>query len=302
MPGCSHAEPLVPPGGGAYFYGVALFLLSTFALLALVYLGLCLFYWWFQERFLFVRFTLPEQYRFTTPLPHEELWLDRPDGARLHALHFTVPRPKGAVLYLHGNTGSLRRWQRRAPQFTSLDHAVFMPDYRGFGKSRGPLSEAALLADAQAWYQQLAALYGEDRITVYGRSMGTGMAVPVAAHHRPRALVLESPYADLLDVARNYLAILPYRWLLRYRFRNDLAMKRVSCPVYIFHGKRDPIVPYGSGLKLYAAAPSGIHREMISFRKGFHSNLPGFPRFKRKMREIFSAPPVKDRDSLAGMP
>src|SRR5690606_30755402 len=124
------------------------------------------------------------------------------------------------------------------------------------------------LADAQAWYERLAELHPEERITVYGRSMGTGMAVPVAAHHAPRALVLESPYADLLDVARNYLAILPYRWLLKYRFRNDVAIKRVRCPVFIFHGKRDPLVPYSSSLKLYAAAPTGVHREMISFAKG----------------------------------
>lgn len=96
-----------------------------------------------------------------------------------------------------------------------------------------------MLADAQAWYDRLTVIYGEQNIVVYGRSMGSGMAVPVAAHRDPRLLVLESPYADLLDVARNFLAILPYKWLLKYRFRNDVAMKRVKCPVYIFHGKRE---------------------------------------------------------------
>lgn len=276
---------------------MTLFILSTLGLLTLVYLGVCLFYWWFQERFLFVRFTLPEDFKFSKKWPHEELWMERPDGARLHALYFPVADSKGAVLYLHGNTGSLRRWQSRAPRFTNLGHAVLMPDYRGFGKSKGKLSEEALLADAQAWYMRLAGIHGEGNITVYGRSMGTGMAVPVAAHHEPRALVLESPYADLLDVARNYLAILPYKWLLKYRFRNDVAMKRVTCPVYIFHGKRDPLVPYSSGLKLYAATPTNLHRELISFEKGYHSNLPGFPRFRRKLREILNGPArVKDRD------
>lgn len=274
---------------------MTLFILSTLALLALVYFGVCLFYWWFQEKFIFVRFTLPATYKFRFTQAFEELHMERPDGASLHALHFTVGKPAGAVLYLHGNTGSLRRWGKRAPRFTALGHAVLMPDYRGYGKSTGKLSEAALHADALAWFDRLAHLYGEANVVVYGRSLGTGMAVPLAAQRSPRALVLESPFADLLDVARHYLAILPYRWLLKYRFRNEVAIKRVKCPVYIFHGKRDPIVPYGSALRLYAAVPVEAHRELIAFAKGYHSDLAGYPRFRRKLRAIFTPGPAPAR-------
>ncbi len=252
----------------------------------LVYLGISLFYWALQERFIFVRFPLAEKYRFNFRQPFEEHWLERPDGARLHALYFTVEDPLGAVLYLHGNTGSLRRWGKRAPRFTTLRHAVLMPDYRGYGKSGGKLSEAALHADALAWYDHLAQIHGEGKVVVYGRSLGTGMAVPVAAARSPRALVLESPYANFLDVARHYLAILPYRLLLRYQFRSDRAIKGVNCPVYIFHGKRDPLVPYSSALRLYAAVPVAVHRELVTFPQGFHSDLAGYPRFRRKLRTI----------------
>lgn len=264
------------------------FLLYTLALLAVAYTGLCLFYWIFQEKFIFVRFPLPEHHAFNFRQPFGELWLERPDGARLHALHFTVPVPAGAVLYLHGNTGTLRRWGKRAPRFTALGHAVLMPDYRGYGKSSGKLSEAALHADALAWYDLLAGMYGEGNVVVYGRSLGTGMAVPVAAKRRPRALVLESPFANFTDVARHYLAILPYRWLLRYFFRSDVAIKGVKCPVCIFHGKRDPLVPYNSALRLYAAIPSGVARELVTFPRGYHSDLAGFPRFRRKLRAILA--------------
>lgn len=275
---------------------MTLFLLSTLALLALVYLGVCLFYWWFQEKFIFVRFPLPASYKFQFPQPFEELRADRPDGASLHALHFPVAHPLGAVLYLHGNTGSLRRWGKRAPRFTTLKHAVLMPDYRGYGKSTGRLSEAALHADALMWYDRLAAMYGEANVVVYGRSLGTGLAVPLAAERAPKALVLESPFANMLDVARHYLAILPYRWLLKYRFRSDMAIKRVKCPVYIFHGKRDPLVPYGSALRLYAAIPSDVQRELITFARGYHSDLAGYPRFRRKLRAILApaGPGVKE--------
>jgi fermentation-respiration switch protein FrsA (DUF1100 family) len=167
-----------------------------------------------------------------------------------------------------------------------------MPDHRGYGKSRGKLSEAALHADALAWYDLLAGLYGEANIVVYGRSLGSGLAVPVAAARSPRALVLESPFANLLDVAKHYLAILPYRWLLRYHFRNDAAMKGVKCPVYIFHGKRDPLVPYGSALRLYASVPVDVHRELISFARGYHSDLGGYARFRRRLRNILNAAPT----------
>lgn len=270
-----------------------LFVITTLCLLLAVYVGVCVFYWWFQERFIFVRFRLSDRYRFTFTQPFEEVRLTAADGAQLHGLYFRAKTPRGAVLYFHGNTGSLRRWGKRSTRFTNLDHDVLMPDYRGYGKSRGALSEAALHADAALWYTWLARRWSEERIIVYGRSLGTGLAVPVAATYAPRALLLESPFANFTDVARHYLAILPYRWLLRYTFRSDKAMLRVKCPVYIFHGKRDPVVPYSSALRLYAAVPTDVHREMVSFAKGYHSDLGAYARFRRKLRAIIEGPDLQ---------
>lgn len=271
-----------------YLSEVIIFLGSTLALLLAAYVGVCLFYWWFQERFIFVRFRVAEGYVFNFNQSFQEIFLDRPDGARVHGLHFTVPSPKGIVLYLHGNTGSLRRWGKRAPRFTSLGYDVLMPDYRGYGKSRGELSEAALQADIAAWYDRIRLLHPEKDIVVYGRSLGSGFAVPVAAANHPRLLILESPFANFTDVAKHYLAILPYRWLLRYKLRSDRAMVRMKCPVYIFHGKRDPVVPYSSALRLYASIPPNVHRELISFAKGYHSDLGGYARFRKKVKAILS--------------
>jgi uncharacterized protein len=262
------------------------FSLYTALILALLYGLLCAFYWAFQERFVFVRFRVPRNYRFKFPGPFEEVFLRTEDGAELHALHFKVERPKGIVLYFHGNTGSLRRWGKRAPRFQQLGHDVLMMDHRGYGKSRGRLSEAALHADALLWYQYLRKTWPEDRIVLYGRSLGSGMAVPLAASTKPRMLILESPFANLFDAVGNAFSFLPYRWLLRYRFRNDKAIQRVKCPVYIFHGKRDPVVPLSSALKLYAAIPSGTPREMTTFNKGYHNDLAQFARFRRKLHDI----------------
>lgn len=262
--------------------------LSLVLVALLAYAALCLFYFIAQERFIFIRFRIGDQYRFRFPFDHEERYLDRPDGARLHALYFPAAEPKGTVLYFHGNTGTLRRWGRQAPRFLRKGYNVLMPDPRGYGKSRGALSEAALHADAQAWYEVLRGTEAEDRIVVYGRSLGSGLATPVAANNRPRMLLLETPFANLYDVAFSYLRILPYRLLLRYTFRNDRAVQRVKCPTFLFHGKRDAVVPYRSALKLYALVPSSVQRELFTFNKGQHSDLARFARFDRILERLLN--------------
>lgn len=272
-------------------------LFTLIALLVLVYGLLCAFYYLFQERFIFVRFRLSKRFRFRFKHRFLECELKGHDGAALHGLYFPAEQPKGVILYFHGNTGSLRRWGKYAPRYTRLGYDVLMPDHRGYGKSRGALSEAALHADALQWYDYLAECWEEQDIVVYGRSLGSGLATPVAAARKPRLLILETPFANLLDVARYYLPILPYRLLLRYRFRNDLAVRRVKCPVYIFHGKRDTIVPYTSALKLYSLIPADITREMFTFPKGHHSDLVRFVRFNRALARILAAPPALRSDA-----
>ena len=262
--------------------------LYALALLVLLYAVVCVVYWWVQERFIFVRFKVPRDYRFRFTERFEEFFLAAEEGVELHALRFSVKDPAGTILFFHGNSGSLRRWGKQAQRFTRLGWNVLMMDYRGYGKSRGKLSEAALHSDAARWYAWLKEREPEDRIIVYGRSLGSGMAVPVAAANAPRALVLESPFANLYDAARHQFYALPYRWLLRYPFRNDKAIRRITCPVHIFHGKRDPVVPYESALKLYALVPGTVEREMVTFARGFHSDLWRFKRLQRKMARILA--------------
>lgn len=270
-----------------YFYRVP-WILGTLLSIVLAYVGLCLLAYLFQERFIFIRFPRREQYRFGFQQPFREVWLQR-EGARLHALCFTAEGSKGTILYFHGNTGDLKRWGRKAARFTQLGYDVLMPDPRGYGKSRGHTSEAALIADAIAWYDHLAAQVTSERIVLYGRSLGAALAVPVAAQRTPRMLVLETPFAKLADVTSHYFPVLPYRWLLRYPFRNDQAVREVRCPVYIFHGERDPVVPYASALKLYAAIPSHVHRELFSFPNGLHNDLYKYDRFRELMQRVLAA-------------
>jgi fermentation-respiration switch protein FrsA (DUF1100 family) len=262
--------------------------LLLLVLLAVVagYTGLLLFYYIFQERFIFIRYPVLLNHKFAFEGEFEEQYITGSDGAALHALYFKARDPIGVILYFHGNSGTLRRWGKHAARFADMGFDVLMPDYRGYGKSKGKITEEGLHADALLWYDHLLASWAEKDIVIYGRSLGSAMATPLAVAHRPRMLILETPFANLIDVARFYLPILPYRLLLRYRFQNDRAMRHIAVPVYIFHGKRDNIVPYTSALKLYSSIPSRVLREMFTFPKAHHNDLVRFPRFKRTLYRI----------------
>jgi len=260
--------------------------LSVVVILTVLYLGICVFYYLIQEKLIFVRFPTKRKYKYKVKLAHEEVFLRSFDQKRLHALYFNAAKPKGLVLYFHGNTGTLKRWAKNARYFIANDYDVLMPDPRGYGKSKGKLSESALFKDADQWYQEALTRTGEDRVIVYGRSLGSALAVRVAAEKQPKCLVLETPFADLYDVAKHYAAFLPYKWLLRYPFSNDLTIRKVTVPVYIFHGKKDLVVPYKSALRLYSCVPVDTYREMITIDKGRHNDLAKFEAYHTKMAEI----------------
>ncbi|MBV6404733.1 MAG: alpha/beta fold hydrolase [Flavobacteriales bacterium] len=262
--------------------------LTLLATLAAAYAVLCLVYYLLQERLIFVRRPLSRNHRFRFAFDFEERWIRGCDGAQLHGLFFPAHEAVGVVLYFHGNSGTLRRWGKRAPRFLRSGHAVLMPEPRGYGKSAGRLSEQALLADAMLWYDHLRERWPEERIVVYGRSLGSALAVPVAAQRRPRCLVLESPFARLIDPARHYFRWLPYGWLLKYRFANDLAIRNVRCPVHIFHGERDAVVPVASAMKLYASIPGEVERRIHLFPTGHHSDLARFARYHRTLRSLLA--------------
>jgi len=262
--------------------------LSFLGILVLGYAGVCAAYFLLQERLIFVRGDLSDGYRFKFQYPFEERYVKADDGNALHALYFPVEEgtPKGVVLYFHGNTGTLRRWGRRAPRFTRLGWEVLMPDPRGYGKSRGKLSEAALLDDAWTWYAELSKQWPEGDIVLYGRSLGCALAIPTAGRGEPKLLVLESPFGRLVDAAHHYFRWLPYTLLLRFTFDNCQRIQAVRCPICILHGEKDAVVPFSSALRLYSCIPSDRQRELIAFPKGHHSDLARFVRFNRKIRTL----------------
>ncbi|MCB1085062.1 MAG: alpha/beta fold hydrolase [Chlamydiia bacterium] len=243
-----------------------------------------------QEDMLFKKRTLPDDYIFTFQEPFTEHFLETEKGAKINALHFKAENPKGVVLYFHGRGGNLSgKWGRLSNQFTSRGYDLFVIDYRGFGKSRGKLSERALCHDADFCYNYLNTWYREDQIIVYGRSLGTGIATYVASHHDPKSLVLECPYFSILDLTPRQFPYLP-RFLvpliLKYHFRTDQWIKKVDSPIHIFHGTEDELVPYDSSLRLLHLIEEKKDAVLTSIEKGKHNHLRYHPKYQEVLDQI----------------
>ena len=238
-----------------------------------------------QDRLIFFPEKLPRDFSFTFSTPFEEIFLKTADQAEIHGLHFRARNSKGVLLYFHGNAGSLRSWSYLTEDFLRYNYDVFMVDYRGFGKSTGTRTEAALHQDAQLAYNHLLRLFPENQIVVLGRSIGTGLAVPVAAQNKPKLLILETPFFNFKDVAKTHYPFLPVTILLKYNFQSDQWINKVSCPIYIFHGTADSIVPYSSGEKLAQLAGKD-KAKLITIPNGDHNDLGNFRQYQQALQDI----------------
>jgi fermentation-respiration switch protein FrsA (DUF1100 family) len=184
------------------------------------------------------------------------------DGLDILAWRLAEPRPDAPViLYLHGNGGHVAYRAGRVERFRALGWGALLVQWRGYGGNPGAPSEAGLAEDARAG---LAALRAEGvaaaRIVPWGESLGTGPALRLAAEQPDAvgAVVLESPYTSLLDLARRHYPLLPSGLLLRDRYDSLSRIAAVRAPVLILQGARDTLVPPEMGRTLVAAATAPV--------------------------------------------
>ena len=136
-------------------------------------IGLIIYF--FQHKCFFHPEKLPADFKFAYDnLKAEEVTVEPEPGAKINYLHFLVDHPKGVVIYLKGNTKSIKGWGKFAIDFTRLGYEVVMMDYRGFGKSTGKRNVEAMKRDSQFIYNIVKKEFSEEKIVVYGRSLGTG--------------------------------------------------------------------------------------------------------------------------------
>jgi len=238
-----------------------------------------------QEKLIFLPTTLPQDYEYSFNHPFEELFLQAEDNAVINALHFKTKNPKGVILYFHGNAGDLSRWGEITSIFVEKQYDVLVMDYRTYGKSTGKLSEDALYSDAQLCYDYLLKLYNEKDITLYGRSLGTGISAYLASKNKPKQLILETPYYSLVSVAKKRFPIFPVETLLKYKIPSYQFLEDVSCSISIFHGTEDIVVPFESGKKLFDSIKNP-QKQFITIQGGEHNNLVEFDVYLNRIETI----------------
>jgi uncharacterized protein len=186
----------------------------------------------------------------------EEVVLDTADGERVIIWHIPPRGDQPVLLYFHGNGGALRYRVDRYRALTQDGTGLVLLSYRGYGGSSGRPSESGLIEDARAAYAFAAERY--PRLVVWGESLGSGVAVAIAAEKAAEKkvvrLVLEAPFASAVSVAASVYPWVPVRFLMKDQFRSDLRIGNVSAPVLMVHGDRDTVIPIESGERLYALA------------------------------------------------
>lgn len=248
-----------------------------------------------QEKFLFKPEKLPSDFKFQYgEQKAEEHNLYIGDNIRINGVHFSIPETKGVVLYLKGNSRSIKGWGKFAVDFTRLGFDVIMVDYRGFGKSTGRRTEKDIKDDLQRVYDILKTKVDEKYIIIYGRSMGSGFAAKLASNNNPRMLVLESPYYSMRKMAKRYIPFMPATLIVRFPLTTYKWIKYVKCPIKIIHGTKDRLIPYKSSLSLSNINPKLTR--LYSVIGGGHNNLHTFEEYHRMLEEILNSRELKPID------
>ena len=204
----------------------------------------------------------------------EEIELTTADGEKVIAWHVPPRGDRPVALYFHGNGGSLAWRADRFRSFVADGTGLVALSYRGFGGSTGSPTETGLIADAEAAYAFAVARYPAERIAIWGESLGTGVAVPIAASRKIARLILETPFTSAADVGARIYWFLPVQFLMKDSFRSDTQIGKVTVPILMLHGTADTVVPLGFGEKLFALANEP--KRFVRFEGGGHSNLDQF--------------------------
>lgn len=241
--------------------------LRSLAVLYVVVVG-CLYVW--QRQLIYVPDTRKVPPAEVGLAKVAEVTLVTPDGERLVAWWSPPAAGKAVIIDYQGQGGAPSHRVHRIRPFVEDGFGILTLAYRGFGGSTGTPSEAALVADGKLAFDWVKARgIDPSRIVLFGESLGTGVAVQVAADRPVAGIILDSPYSSLTDVAQGRFPWIPVQWLMLDRFESARHIERVSSPILIYHGDSDTVVPYALGKKLYAAARSP--KVLLTIPGGHHT-------------------------------
>ena len=212
--------------------------------------------WLFQGRLIYY----PTQTLDATPteidLPYEDVRFKGDDGLALSGWFIPAAGDRGTILFCHGNAGNISHRLDSIAIFHRLGMNTFIFDYRGYGKSDGRPGEEGTYRDALAAWRFLVDKrhMTPDQIVIFGRSLGGAVAAWLAEKHTPGALILESSFTSIRDIASDLYPFLPVRYITRFGYHTARNIETVRCPVMIAHSRDDDIIPFAHGERIFEAA------------------------------------------------
>ena len=254
-------------------------------MLAILYVGGLASLFLLQRSFLFPIPTRERAAPAAAGFPEaEEHVLTTADGEKIIVWHVPAKPARPVILYFHGNGDYLAGFFPRFRDLIAAGVGIVAPAYRGYSGSTGTPSEQGLLKDAAVAYAFTTARYDPDRVIAWGFSLGTGVAVAIAAEQKVEKLILEAPYSSVADLAAFRFPFFPVRLLVRDSFRSDERMAGVKVPVLFMHGTDDHVIPIGFGERLFALAHEPKH--FVKFPGGGHDNLDSFGAIRTTLQFI----------------
>jgi fermentation-respiration switch protein FrsA (DUF1100 family) len=209
-----------------------------------IYVSVLVFAYFFSDRLIF---QAPEPGYGDGP---EIIKIETADGGRISAIYLEEPNSEYTILYSHGNGEDIEGVREVLELLQYKGFSVLAYDYRGYGTSAGSSSEKKSYKDVEAAYEHLVGELNTpaERVIALGRSVGGGVATHLACRKKVAGLILESSFVSAFRVATR-VPLLPFD-----KFRNISKIKKVRCPVLVIHGKKDKVVPFWHGEKLYKRA------------------------------------------------
>ena len=200
-----------------------------------------------------------------------ELPLTAADGVHITAWFVAPQGDKPVIVFFHGNGGSLRYSVARFRELIGAGIGLVALEYRGYGGNEGSPSEAGLIADGEAAYAYAAAHYPTKQIVIWGQSLGSGVAVAVAAEKPVGRIILEAPFTSTAAVASIRYWYIPVSLLMKDQFHSDRRIQKVTAPLLILHGMKDQVVPFAMGERLFELANKPKH--IVRFLDAGHDDI-----------------------------
>lgn len=207
-----------------------------------------------------------------------EFTIKTDDGGSLSGISCIQNDAKGNLLYFHGKASNLghRRWEKVCLHFINEGYNVFLFDYREFGKSSGTMNEELMLNDGCTVYDYVSHTYPTLPITLYGKSLGTTFATYVASKKNSRKLLLEAPFYNMDDAATfamKYIPSLIIYAINSYKFKTNEWIQNVKCPITLFHGTKDVVIPDSASHKLFSLIQKNTNAALHIIEDGDHDHL-----------------------------